>query len=68
MEINWNWSKLWRILIIAAIIIAAIIYCILYFKNNNVWVGISTILAFAIGCAGGYLLRGLKAEFKKDGK
>lgn len=68
MEINWNWSKLWRILIIVAIIIVAIVYCILYFKNVSAWAGVSTVLAFVAGCIGGYLLRGLKAEFRKDGK
>lgn len=67
MEINWNWSKLWRILIIAVIIIVAVVYCILYFKNVSTWAGVSTVFAFVVGCIGGYLLRGLKEEFKKDG-
>lgn len=53
---------------IIAVVILAVIYCILYFKYNNVWAGLSTILAFAAGCIGGYLARGLKEEFRKDGK
>lgn len=45
---------------IIAVVILVVIYC--------VWAGLSTILAFAAGCIGGYLARGLKEEFKKDGK
>ena len=67
MEINWNWSKVWRIAVIIALVILAIIYCIIYFKNNSVWAGLSTILAFVVGCIGGYLVKGLKEEIKKDG-
>lgn len=62
-----NWSKIWRIVVIVAIILVAVIYCILYFKYNNVWVGASTIAAFVVGAVAGYLVRGLKA-LKKEGK
>lgn len=62
-----NWSKIWRIVVIVAIILVAVIYCILYFKYNNVWVGASTIAAFVVGTIAGYLVRGLKA-LKKEGK
>lgn len=62
-----DWSKTWRIVVIVAIILVAVIYCILYFKCNNVWVGFSTIAAFVVGTIAGYLVRGLKA-LKKEGK
>ena len=62
-----SWSKAWRIVVIATIIFVAVIYCILYFKYNNVWVGFSTIAAFVVGTIAGYLVRGLKA-LKKEGK
>lgn len=62
-----SWSKAWRIVVIATIIFVAVIYCILYFKYNNVWVGFSTIAAFVVGTIVGYLVRGLKA-LKKEGK
>ena len=61
-----NWSKTWRIIAIVAIILAAVIYCILYFKYNNVWVGASTIAAFVVGAIAGYLVRGLKALKKEE--
>lgn len=54
-------------MVIIALVILAIIYCIIYFKNNSVWAGLSTILAFVAGCIGGYLVKGLKEEIKKDG-
>lgn len=60
-----NWSKIWRIVVVAAIVLTAIIYCILYFKYNNVWVGVSTIVAFVVGAVAGYLVRGLKALKEK---
>lgn len=62
-----SWSKAWRIVVIATIIFVAVIYCILYFKYNNVWVGFSTIAAFVIGTIAGYLARGLKA-LRKEGE
>ena len=51
---------------IVAIVLAVIIYCILYFKYNNVWAGVSTIAAFVVGVIAGYLSRGLKALKKKE--
>lgn len=61
-----NWSKIWRIVVVAAIVLAAVIYCILYFKYNNVWAGVSTIAAFVVGAIAGYLVRGLKALKKEE--
>ena len=61
-----NWSKIWRVAAIVAIILVAVIYCILYFKYNNVWAGVSTIAAFVVGAIAGYLVRGLKALKKKE--
>ena len=61
-----NWSKIWRIAAIVAIVLAAVIYCILYFKYNNVWAGVSTIAAFVVGAIAGYLVRGLKALKKEE--
>lgn len=66
MEINWNWSKVWRIALLVVIVIAVVIYCIAYFKTVSVWAGVSTIAAFVAGAVGGYLVRGLKDEFRKD--
>ena len=61
-----NWSKIWRVAAIVAIILVAVIYCILYFKYNNVWAGVSTIAAFVVGAIAGYLVRGLKALKKEE--
>ena len=61
-----NWNKIWRIVVIVAIVLAVVIYCILYFKYNNVWAGVSTIAAFVVGAVAGYLSRGLKALKKKE--
>lgn len=61
-----NWSKTWRTVVIVAIILVAVIYCILYFKYNNVWAGVSTIAAFVVGAIAGYLARGLKALKQKE--
>lgn len=66
MEINWNWGKVWRIALLAVIVVAVAIYCIAYFKTVSVWAGVSTIAAFVAGAVGGYLVRGLKDEFRKD--
>lgn len=66
IEINWNWSKVWRIAVILLIVIAVVVYCIAYFKTVSIWAGVSTIASFAVGCAAGYLVRGLKDEFRKD--
>ena len=66
MEINWNWSKAWRIALLVAIVIAVVIYCIAYFKTVSVWAGVSTIAAFVIGVIAGYLVRGLKALKQKE--
>lgn len=66
MEINWNWSKVWRIALLVVIVVAVVIYCIAYFKTVSVWAGVSTIAAFVAGVVGGYLVRGLKDEFRKD--
>ena len=66
MEINWNWSKVWRIALLFVIVVAVVIYCIAYFKTVSVWAGVSTIAAFVAGTVGGYLVRGLKDEFRKD--
>ena len=51
---------------IVAIVLVAVIYCILYFKYNNVWAGVSTIAAFVVGAIAGYLVRGLKALKKEE--
>ena len=61
-----NWSKIWRVAAIVAIILVAVIYCILYFKYNTVWAGVSTIAAFVVGAIAGYLVRGLKALKKEE--
>ena len=61
-----NWSKTWRMAAIVAIVLVAVIYCILYFKYNNVWAGVSTIAAFVVGAIAGYLVRGLKALKKEE--
>ena len=66
MNINWNWSKVWRIALLVVIVVAVVIYCIAYFKTVSVWAGVSTIAAFVVGAVGGYLVRGLKNEFRKD--
>ena len=66
MEINWNWSKVWRIVLLVVIVVAVVIYCIAYFKTVSVWAGVSTIAAFVAGSVGGYLVRGLNDEFSKD--
>lgn len=66
MEINWNWSKVWRIALLIVIAIAVVIYCIAYFKTVSVWAGVSTIAAFVVGAVAGYLARGLKALKGKE--
>lgn len=66
MNINWNWSKVWRIALLVVIVVAVVIYCIAYFKTVSVWAGVSTIAAFVAGAVGGYLVGGLKDEFRRD--
>lgn len=63
MKLDWN--KIWRYLVIIAIVILVIVACVLYFKNGTVITGLGTVLAFIVGAIGGYTVRGLINQYKK---